>query len=310
MEELKSNSFSGRDYNPVYASASSGDIKAQVKLGCMYRDGDGVDKDGNKAVEWLTKAAEQGSSDAQCILGRMYSDGDGVVLSYSKALAWYTLAADQGDADALVSLGVLYNHGRGVSKDYSKAAEYYAMAAAMGDSYGEFNLGALYRDGLGVPKDDQKAFEYLSKSAEKGNEYAQYSLGDIYFQRHDYEKGKQYFRLAAEQGSKAALEKLNAREGLEAKQKKEDSIKKFTCTVCKKQNPWGQKYCSHCSSIVKYAPAWKYVWLGVLTGVVTAGYGLTQGASLTEAAFAFVFPWLAVMLLAKLFGGTRAVSIP
>ncbi len=310
MEELKSNSVSGRDYNHVYASASSGDIKAQILLGRMYRDGDGVEKNASKAVEWLTKAAENGSAEAQWYLGNMYCDGNGVVLSYSKALEWYTSAAELGDADAFVSLGVLYQHGRGVSKDFSKAAEYYAMAAAMGNDYGEFNLGALYWDGQGVPKNDQKAFEYLSRSAEKGNEHAQYLLGNIYFERQDYEKGKEYYRMAANQGHKSALEKLNAREGLEAKQKKEDSIKKFTCTVCKKQNPWGQKHCSHCSSIVKYAPAWKYVWLGVLTGVVTAGYGLTQGASLTEAAFAFVFPWLAVMLLAKLFGGTRAVSIP
>lgn len=308
MEELKSNSFSGRDYNPVYASASSGDIKAQVKLGCMYRDGDGVDKDGNKAVEWLTKAAEQGSSDAQCILGRMYSDGDGVVLSYSKALAWYTLAADQGDADALVSLGVLYNHGRGVSKDYSKAAEYYAMAAAMGDSYGEFNLGALYRDGLGVPKDDQKAFEYLSKSAEKGNEYAQYSLGDIYFQRHDYEKGKQYFRLAAEQGSKAALEKLNVREGLEAKQKEEDSIKKITCPFCGKQSVWKAKFCHGCTARITYEPIREYEWIGIGLGIIFAVVGIAIDPNHIGMVlfYAFIIWWLSIML-GKFFGKQRAM---
>lgn len=310
MEELKLNSVSDSDYNQVYASASSGDIEAQNKLGCMYRDGDRVEQDGNKAVEWLTKAANQGSTIAKFNLGYMYKDGDGVPLSYSKAIEWFTLAADEGDLDSLVWLGILHERGHGFPKDPSKAVEYYSIAAAKGDSYGQNNLGNSYRHGTGVPKDEKKAIEWLSKSAAQGNEIALMTLGEMYIEQGDYEKGKEYLRRAGENGNQRALETLKKIEAVQEKHRIEDSIKKFTCTVCNKQNPWGQKYCSHCSSIVKYAPAWKYVWLGVLTGVVTAGYGLTQGASLTEAAFAFVFPWLAVMLLAKLFGGTRAVSIP
>ncbi len=310
MKELKSNSVSGRDYNSVYASASSGDVDAQIKLGKMYRDGDGVEKDGKKAVEWLTRAAEQGRSDAHYFLAVIYATGNGVPLSYSKALEWFKFPLDQGDSDTQVYVGWLHENGFGVPKDNSKAAEYYALAAEQCNSSAQYYLGNFYEQGLGVPKDENKAFEYYTLSAQQGDSDAQANLGAMYIARHDYEKGKDYLRMAGENGNQRALETLKKIEAVQEKHRIEDSIKKFTCTVCKKQNPWGQKYCSHCSSIVKYAPAWKYVWLGVLTGVVTAGYGLTQGASLTEAAFAFVFPWLAVMLLAKLFGGTRAVSIP
>ncbi len=310
MEELKSNSVSDRDYNPVYASAASGDVDAQIKLGKMYRDGNGIEKDGKKAVEWLTKAAEQGSLNAHYLLGDIYASGNGVPLSYSKALEWFKFPLDQGDSDTQVYVGWLHENGYGVPKDNSKAIEYYALAVEQGHSTGQHNLGYFYEQGIGVPKDENKAFEYYTLSAQQGDSNGQRKLGELHIFRKDYDKGKEYLRLAAEQGNQKALETLKKIEAVQEKHRIEDSIKKFTCTVCKKQNPWGQKYCSHCSSIVKYAPAWKYVWLGVLTGVVTAGYGLTQGASLTEAAFAFVFPWLAVMLLAKLFGGTRAVSIP
>lgn len=55
MEQLKPNLISDRDYHSTYASASSGDMKAQTKLGYMYRDGDGGERDGDKAVEWLAK---------------------------------------------------------------------------------------------------------------------------------------------------------------------------------------------------------------------------------------------------------------
>ena len=44
----------------------------------MYRDGDGVAKDGAKAVACFEKAAAHGDADAQRELGYMYRDGDGV----------------------------------------------------------------------------------------------------------------------------------------------------------------------------------------------------------------------------------------
>lgn len=50
-------------------AANLGDSGAQNKLGEMYRDGTGVHKDENKAIDWFTKAASQGNVDAQKNLG-------------------------------------------------------------------------------------------------------------------------------------------------------------------------------------------------------------------------------------------------
>ncbi|MDR1658081.1 MAG: SEL1-like repeat protein [Deltaproteobacteria bacterium] len=41
-----------------------GDAQAQNKLGLMYYVGEGVKINKTKAVEWLTKAADQGDSEA------------------------------------------------------------------------------------------------------------------------------------------------------------------------------------------------------------------------------------------------------
>ena len=38
---------------------------AQYCLGCSYEKGEGVDKDGKKALYWYGKAARQGDADAQ-----------------------------------------------------------------------------------------------------------------------------------------------------------------------------------------------------------------------------------------------------
>jgi hypothetical protein len=52
----------------------------------MYRNGDGVDVNYKKAIEWYEKAAEQGDAGAQYNLGVMYRNGDGVDVNYKKAI--------------------------------------------------------------------------------------------------------------------------------------------------------------------------------------------------------------------------------
>ena len=73
----------------------------------MYLLGRGVAQDDKKAVEWLTKAAEQGVARAQNNLGWMYEKGRGVAKDDKTAVRWYTKAAEQGHARALKALASL-----------------------------------------------------------------------------------------------------------------------------------------------------------------------------------------------------------
>src|SRR5690606_41292598 len=57
--------------------AEQGVAKAQVYLGFMYRQGEGVPKDASQAVTWDRKAAEQGDAQAQFSLGAMQREGEG-----------------------------------------------------------------------------------------------------------------------------------------------------------------------------------------------------------------------------------------
>lgn len=45
--------------------AEKGDAYGQFRMGERYRDGDGVEKDSAKAVEYFMKAAQQGHRDAK-----------------------------------------------------------------------------------------------------------------------------------------------------------------------------------------------------------------------------------------------------
>lgn len=67
IHELLGNfSFSVKYY---IRAANLGDAHAQNKLGEMYRNGIGVHKNENKAIDWFTKSANQGNVDAQKNLG-------------------------------------------------------------------------------------------------------------------------------------------------------------------------------------------------------------------------------------------------
>ena len=57
-------------------SAESGDAASQYQLGRLYDEGDGIDENNEKAVEWYRKSAEQGYAKAQGYLSEMYFIGE------------------------------------------------------------------------------------------------------------------------------------------------------------------------------------------------------------------------------------------
>ena len=57
-------------------------------------------KDLGKAAELYQKAADQGNAKAQMNLGWLYENGQGVPKDLGKAAELYQKAADQGDAPA------------------------------------------------------------------------------------------------------------------------------------------------------------------------------------------------------------------
>jgi len=111
-------------------AANKGDASAQIMLGLMYANGQGVAQDYNQAVLWYQKAADQGNAPAQNSLGLAYATGRGVTQDYKQAVAWYRKAAEQGFAPAQFSLGLMYEQGRGVTQDYVEAHKWFNIAAA------------------------------------------------------------------------------------------------------------------------------------------------------------------------------------
>ena len=157
------------DFAATKKDAESGDAEAQLNLGVMYNNGEGVPQDYAEALKWFRLAADQGYAIAQNNLGVMYESGEGVPQDYAEALKWYRLAADQGYAEAQSNLGLMYCAGEGVPQDYAEAVKWYRLAADQGLAVGQLNLGTMYYNGQGVPKDLVEAYAWWFISAAGGD---------------------------------------------------------------------------------------------------------------------------------------------
>ena len=80
---------------------------------------------------------------AQNNLGNLYRDGNGVRQDFNKALEWYEKAAARNNEYALYNLGMMYEFGEGVYPDLSKAREYYGKAAAKGNEDAKEALASM-----------------------------------------------------------------------------------------------------------------------------------------------------------------------
>lgn len=84
------------DFKSILAKAKTGDVNAMRELGCMYRFGDGVEKNIKNAIYCYQKTAKLNDVESQFNLGYIYFSGEGVEADLKKGLGWLQKAADQG----------------------------------------------------------------------------------------------------------------------------------------------------------------------------------------------------------------------
>ncbi len=108
--------------------------------------------------------AQQGNGDAQMLIGLMYANGNGVDQSWPLAARWYQQAADQDQDVAENNLGQMYAAGRGVRRSYIQAARLYWQSADQGNPRAQYNLAVAFREGQGVDQDNVKAYMWYTLS--------------------------------------------------------------------------------------------------------------------------------------------------
>ena len=94
-------------------AANFGHATAWLRIGDLYRER----KDDCNAFNCYINAAYKGEAEAACKLGELYTNGIGVEKDYAMALHWYIKAAKQGNAEGILQFACCLLDGRGVEKN-------------------------------------------------------------------------------------------------------------------------------------------------------------------------------------------------
>lgn len=116
---------------PVALAHGPNAIPDDPELLRQYQAGFQANQQGDyaTALEKWVPLAEQGSSAAQLFLGFMYENAQGMPKDEAAAANWYGEAAERDNMVAQVRLAIIYRDGRGVPADRVKALFWASMAA-------------------------------------------------------------------------------------------------------------------------------------------------------------------------------------
>jgi TPR repeat protein len=185
----------------IVSAASQGIVEAQVLLGQILLDGNGISKDPVLAVTWFQIAANNGNAMASNMLGRCLEYGWGCSANASAAAARYKTAAQAGLDWGLYNLANLLATGRGVAEDQHAAFSLYERAANLGHAKSMNLLGRFYEEGRVVPANRQIAHEWYRRSAEAGDFRGQFSHAAVLAEHHNIEQACFWLTRALEGGN-------------------------------------------------------------------------------------------------------------
>jgi len=156
-------------------AAEGGHSVAMFDLARLLKD----KKMPEQALGWMKKAAELNLLPAQMTLSEMYATGNNAPKDPAQSLFW-TLKVAAVPAISPFWLNkaadIFFEGGPAIPKDYPQALKFYEQAAAKDDPHALARLGLMHLKGLGVPADGTKARAYLEKAAAKSSPEAQYLL--------------------------------------------------------------------------------------------------------------------------------------
>jgi TPR repeat protein len=161
-------------------AAAQGNAKAAYQLGIMYANGDEVDLQYSRAVEYISQAAEAGLVEAMSTLAWLYANGLGVRQDDEKTRYWYLKAAEHGEPKDQYMVATMYRFAQfGTSRDHQKALEWYYKAADQGFPPAQFALGKMLMEGKYVEKDLIRAFQWLSLAIANGSKRAGKAMEEL-----------------------------------------------------------------------------------------------------------------------------------
>ncbi|MFQ3215370.1 MAG: YD repeat-containing protein, partial [Marivirga sp.] len=202
------------DFKDILIKAKAGESESQKIVGNHYLDGDIVEKDESKALDWYKKSALQSNPKAIYNIGYLYSSGRGVEEDQKVALLWFKKsanlgfslaqnmvgryflngwagekniglsfqsflkAANQGEPNSAIEIAFMHHSGQGREKNFSESAYWFHLASQLGNEEAYQYIGGAYLYGQGVNQDAKKAKYWLEKAC-KSKSFSKMSCGQL-----------------------------------------------------------------------------------------------------------------------------------
>jgi TPR repeat protein len=180
----------------VAAAARHGLVEAQVLLGQMLLDGQGMARDPAAAFAWFSSAAAAGHGPAINMMGRCHELGWGVAVDHAAAAALYRRAAEGGLDWGQFNLANLLLRGLGVARSRKDALHWLRCAARQGHAKAMNLLGRFHEEGWEMPPDPAAALRWYREAATRGDFRAQFNLATILVQQGEVGQAAIWFHTA------------------------------------------------------------------------------------------------------------------
>lgn len=189
--------------NQYERGKDAGQVDCMLRTADFYIEGKGVDKDAERGMTILRKAAESGNPianfrlaarilseekpnllagygyllaaangnllEAQNELALLYLSGKMATADPTAGVSWLTRAAQGGFAQAQYNLAVIYDSGAGgVARNIGNAGQLYTLAANQGHGPATLALARLVNEGIGTKPEPTKAWAIATLAAERG----------------------------------------------------------------------------------------------------------------------------------------------
>ncbi len=154
-------------------------------VGVMYRDGNGVSRNIQRAYDAFHRACDHGDTSSCRALGTLYETQASAGRSISKRNSGHTVVAYRGacrngDTIACLRFAQALKIGDGVARDRAAAASIFENCCAHGESRGCIAAAKMYRQGWGVAFNPMKAAKLLHKGCSVGDATACRELATQY----------------------------------------------------------------------------------------------------------------------------------
>ena|GEM_PF-3375543 len=146
-------------------ATAQGNLDAEVYLGTMYRNGQGIEKNRDEAIRLYNSAIAKGSPWGMFEMGSLFYEHPN--RNTAKTLEWFKKAAEAGYPMAQTAYGVFLLEGKDLPKDAAKGEMYMKKAADSGDAFSLLSLGVMHARGMHFEMNLDTAKSWMKKSAEK-----------------------------------------------------------------------------------------------------------------------------------------------